>query len=231
MNKLMCYPIGASQRSSTSDMSSITTVGVCDTHPVMATGVRTVLEACPDLEFLWAVSSLDEAVRMVRQQAPRVVLVDKAVGVNGLFHWILNLRAAECGTAVAVWGASITEAEALRFIQAGAKGVVRKVVKPDTLLACLRSAGKGCTWMEDVIFRAAPRAHTTPHSDLTVRETQVLRLVEQGLTNGEIGGELGIRPGTVKIHLKHLYEKTGVRGRYHLAISGLKDKGILTMTA
>lgn len=212
-------------------MSSITTVGVCDTHPVTATGVRAVLEACPDLEFLWTVSSLDEAVRMVRQQAPRVVLADKAVGVNGLFHWILNLRAAESRTVVAVWGASITEAEALRFVQAGAKGILRKAVEPDTLLACLRSAGKGSTWMEDVIFRASPRAQTNSHSDLTVRESQVLTLVEQGLTNGEIGGELGIRPGTVKIHLKHLYEKTGIRGRYHLAISGLKDKGILTMTA
>ncbi|MCL5745127.1 MAG: response regulator transcription factor, partial [Acidobacteria bacterium] len=176
----------------------------------MATGVQAVLEACPDLEFLWAVSSLDEAVRMVRQQAPRLVLADKGVGVNGLFHWILNLRAAESRTVVAVWGASITEAEALRFVQAGAKGVVRKAVSPDTLLACLRSAGKGCTWMEDVIFRAAPRAHGNSPSDLTVRETQVLTLVEQGLTNGEIGGELGIRPGTVKIHLKHLYEKTGI---------------------
>ena len=47
----------------------------------------------------------------------------------------------------------------------------------------------------------------------------------------EIARELGIRPGTVKIHLKHLYEKTGIRSRYHLALSGLKDKGILTMTA
>lgn len=213
------------------EMSSKTSIGVCDTQPITAAGVRAVLDGCAEFEFLWAVTSLDEAVRMVRQQAPRVVLADKAVGINGLFHWIVSLRAAAATTAVAVWGSSMTEAEALRFIQAGAKGVVRKVAKPETLLACLRAAGKGSTWMEDVIFRATPRTLTSSHSDLTARETQVLALVEQGLTNGEIGGELGIRPGTVKIHLKHLYEKTGIRGRYHLAISGLKDKGILTMTA
>ena len=59
----------------------------------------------------------------------------------------------------------------------------------------------------------------------------MLALVEQGLRNGEIARELGIRPGTVKIHLKHLYEKTGMRGRYHLALAGLRDKGLLTMTA
>jgi DNA-binding NarL/FixJ family response regulator len=213
------------------DLSSKTSVGVCDTQPITAAGIRAVLAACPDLEFLWAVPSLDEAVRMVHQQPPRVVLADKALGINGLFHWILNLRAAAAATAVVVWGSSMTEAEALRFVQAGAKGVVRKVVKPETLMACLRAAGKGSTWMEDVIFRTAPRVLRSSHSELTAREVQVLALVEQGLTNGEIAHELGIRPGTVKIHLKHLYEKTGIRGRYHLAISGLKDKGILTMTA
>lgn len=46
----------------------------------------------------------------------------------------------------------------------------------------------------------------------------------QGLKNREIGSELGIRPGTVKVHLKHIFEKTGVRGRFGLALSGLKGK-------
>ena len=213
------------------DSSLQTTVGVCDTQPVTAAGVRAVLEACPDLEYLWAVSSLDDAVRMVRQYPPRVVLADKGVGINGLIHWILGLGAAPNSVAVVVWGSSLTEAEALRFVQAGAKGVVRKAALPETLVSSLRSAGAGVTWMEDVIFRSAPRAFRTSRSDLTPRESQIFGLVEQGLTNSEIGRELGIRPGTVKIHLKHLFEKTGIRSRYHLAFSSLKDKGLLTMTA
>jgi DNA-binding NarL/FixJ family response regulator len=207
-----------------------TTVGVCDTQPVTAAGVQAVLCGSADMECAWAVSSLDEAMRMVRLRAPRVVLADKALGINGLFHWIVNLRSMK-ETAVVVWGSSMTEAEALRFVQAGAQGVVRKVVQAETLLTCVRAASKGCTWMEDVIFRSAPRVVRQSHSELTPRESQVLTLVEQGLTNGEIARELGIRPGTVKIHLKHLYEKTGMHGRYHLALSGLRDKGLLTMTA
>ena len=212
------------------NMSNKMTVGVCDTQPVTAAGVRAVLADSEDLECSWAVSSLDEAARMVLQHAPRVVLADKALGLNGLFHWIVNLKSVG-NTAVVVWGASLTEAEALRFIQAGARGVIRKVVNPETLLACVRAAGKGSTWMEDMIFRAGPRVPRNERSGLTPRESQVLKLVEEGLTNGEIASELGIRPGTVKIHLKHLYEKTGVRGRYHLALSGLKAKGLMTMTA
>ncbi len=213
------------------ELSLNATVGVCDTQPVTAAGVRAVLGTCPDLDFLWSVSSLDEGIRMVRQQPPRLVLADKGLGVNGLIHWILNLRAAADDTAVVIWGSSLTEGEALRFVQAGAKGVVRKATAPETLLACLRAARAGTAWIEDTIFRSGPRVLRNTRSDLTPRETQVFGLVEQGLTNGEIARELGIKPGTVKIHLKHLYEKTGIRSRYHLALSGLKDKGILTMTA
>ena len=208
-----------------------TTVGVCDTQPVTVAGVRAVLGSCPDFEFLWAVNSLDEGVRMARQQPPRVVLADKGLGVNGLIHWILNLRSAPVTPVIVIWGASLTEGEALRFVQAGAKGVIRKAAPPEALVACLRTAGSGTAWMEDIIFRSGPKVVRGGRSDLTPRETQVFGLVEQGLTNNEIARELNIRPGTVKIHLKHLYEKTGIRSRYHLALSGLKEKGILSMTA
>jgi len=71
----------------------------------------------------------------------------------------------------------------------------------------------------------------TARTDLTAREHQVLELVEQGFKNKEIAVELGIRPGTVKIHLKHIFEKTGVRGRYGLALSGLKEKGVVCMAS
>ena len=85
--------------------------------------------------------------------------------------------------------------------------------------------------MEDSVFRDSLRADHYPRSELTSREQQVLELVEQGFKNKEIANELGIRPGTVKIHLKHIFEKTGIRGRYGLALSGLKDRGLVTATA
>jgi DNA-binding NarL/FixJ family response regulator len=67
--------------------------------------------------------------------------------------------------------------------------------------------------------------------DLTAREQQVLELVEQGVKNKEIALELGIRSGTVKIHLKHIFEDTGVLERYWLAISGLRDKGVVSLVS
>ena len=85
--------------------------------------------------------------------------------------------------------------------------------------------------MEDAVFRDSARSDRYPRSELTAREQQVLELVEQGCKNKEIAGELGIRPGTVKIHLKHIFEKTGIRGRYGLALNGWRDKSPVQVPA
>ena len=79
--------------------------------------------------------------------------------------------------------------------------------------------------MEESVLQEPERTARGARSNLTSRELQVVELVEQGLKNRDIGAQLGIRPGTVKIHLKHIFEKTGIRGRYGLALSGLAGKG------
>lgn len=204
------------------------TVVVCDTQPATAEGLRAVLSACPDLEFVRSVQSLPAGLEAVRSLRPAVVIADKAFGAHALFEWLVEIRSFS-RTAPVVWGISIAETEALRFIQAGAKGVIRKCADLSTILVCLRTVAGGATWMEEAIFRESPRGGRNSHSELTARELQVLELVEQGLKNNEIAHELGIRPGTVKIHLKHIFEKTGIRGRYGLALSGLREKGMQTM--
>ncbi len=85
--------------------------------------------------------------------------------------------------------------------------------------------------MEDCVFRDSARADRYPRSELTAREQQVLELVEQGFKNKEIAQDLGIRPGTVKIHLKHIFEKTGVRGRYGLALNVWRERGLVSIPA
>jgi DNA-binding NarL/FixJ family response regulator len=79
--------------------------------------------------------------------------------------------------------------------------------------------------MEDGIFGDREKASRPRRSQLTAREQQIAHLVEQGLRNRDIARQLGIQTGTVKIHLKHIFEKTGVRGRYGLALTGLREKG------
>jgi two-component system nitrate/nitrite response regulator NarL len=207
-------------------------VSVCDTQPVTAEGVRTLLASSPDMRFAEVTDSLALAQELIRRNPPDVLMIDKAFGMQAILEWLAELKTnEEKPTAIVIWGVSVTEAEALRFLQAGARGILRKTAGIQVVLACLRTVALGRSWMEDCVFRDSARADRYPRSELTAREQQVLELVEQGFKNKEIANELGIRPGTVKIHLKHIFEKTGVRGRYGLALSGLKDRGLVSIPA
>lgn len=204
-------------------------VGVCETQPITAEGLRTLVDRSPELEFQRAAATLMDGAAMVRQNPPDILVVDKGFGAQAVLAWIAEIKDSQIPTAVVVWGNTISEAEALRLLQNGVRGIIRKTAEPSNLLACLRTVASGTSWMEESLFRDHPQRDRYPRSELTPREQQVLELVEQGLKNKEIARELGIRPGTVKIHLKHIFEKTGVRGRYGLALSGMKDKGLLAL--
>ncbi|MBY0505060.1 MAG: response regulator transcription factor [Bryobacteraceae bacterium] len=207
---------------------------VCDSQPVTAAGVRALLANVPNIFVLPNCDSLTACRAALREHTPQIIMLDKALGMQALLEWLTDLRITFQGRsapAVVVWGVSMTEAEALRFLQAGARGIVRKTSPAEVLVACLEAVAQGRTWMEDTVFRHTPSPERYHRSELTPREQQVMELVEQGLKNREIARELGIRPGTVKIHLKHIFEKTGVRGRYGLALSGMREKGILAVDA
>jgi DNA-binding NarL/FixJ family response regulator len=227
-----------------------TTIAICDTQPITAEGMKNLLALAADLEFLGATATLEAAMASIESahvsneagpvpvvpsaspRTPDIIILDKGFGMRAVLDWIHDLKLADATPAVMVWGVSMTEAEALRLLQAGARGIIRKTSELTNLLACLRTVAAGRTWMEDCVFHESMRGGPGyPRSELTPREHQVLQLVEQGFKNKEIALELGIRPGTVKIHLKHIFEKTGVHGRYGLAISGLKAKGIVSLAS
>jgi DNA-binding NarL/FixJ family response regulator len=207
------------------------TVAICDTQPITAEGLRNLLASTPDLEFLAPLGSLEAASAMIAAKPPDLIILDKGFGMRAVLDWIHDLKLKDASPIITVWGVSMTEAEALRLLQAGARGIVRKSADLTSILTCLRTTAAGQSWMEDCVFRNSVRQDAYAHSELTPREHQVLELVEQGFKNKEIALELGIRPGTVKIHLKHIFEKTGVRGRYGLAINGLKEKGVVSLAS
>jgi two-component system, NarL family, nitrate/nitrite response regulator NarL len=211
-------------------------VSICETQPLTIHGLQHLLDQTDDLRFGCSHSSPAEWMLSANADKTDVLIIDKGLGAQTVLD-ALNQLPAEHGTvrstvpAVVIWGMSITEAEALRFLQAGAKGIVRKSADTETVLACLRAVAQGRSWMQDSVFRESTTADAHIRTDLTPREHQVMELVEQGFKNREIAQELGIRPGTVKIHLKHIFEKTGVRGRHGLALNGLRQKGVISLLA
>jgi DNA-binding NarL/FixJ family response regulator len=87
-----------------------------------------------------------------------VLIIDKGLGAKTVLDALAQLpaehgQAKSTVPAVVVWGMSVTEAEALRFLQSGAKGIVRKSADTATVLACLRAVSQGRSWMQDSVFR------------------------------------------------------------------------------
>lgn len=199
-------------------------IGICETQPATAEGVRSLLAATHDLECRWAVNNMMLISQLIRQQPVQIIMFDKGFGLQSVIDELLQLRKQDIGPVPVVWGLSVSEPEALRLLQSGARGILKKTADQSTILGCLRTVSTGGAWMEDCVFREPARASRRAPSSLTSRERQVLELVEQGLKNKEIADELGIQPGTVKIHLKHIFEKTGVHGRYGLALSGIRQR-------
>ena len=203
---------------------TVETLAVCDPAPVALEGLRSLLAARGGPRVVAMATNIEDAVEAVSELRPGILVIDKSYGGHTVTDWLRILRADGQQTAVIVWGMPLSEPEALRYFQAGAAGIVRKTASLNDLLACIHTVAAGGAWMEHEILRDPERPVRTGRSALTSRELQVMDLVERGFRNREIGDTLGICTGTVKIHLKHIFEKTGIRGRYGLAISGLRQK-------
>jgi two-component system, NarL family, nitrate/nitrite response regulator NarL len=206
------------------------TLVVCDTEPIAIEGLRNLLEPINDFRIVAAGNSLPEAMQAARDLAPSVFLIDKAFGIQPVMDCLKGIRQSCRTTASVIWGVALSEAESVRFLQAGCAGIVRKTAPLATLVECLQTVAAGSNWMENEVTRGWDRG-ANARCALTARELQVRELVERGMKNKEIAVALGIRTGTVKIHLKHIFEKTGIHGRYGLALSGLKEKGLLSQPA
>ena len=202
---------------------------ICDTQPLVIEGLRWLLDNSTNLRFAGAVCSLDLAFELVRTMKPDALLLDKNVGVNAVTDFLHHCAAEGVTVPVVVWGGGINEPEALRLLQAGARGIMRRTAESETLVTCLAAVISGTTWMENGIFGDTERLMRPRRSALTAREAQVAELVETGMKNRDIAKTLGIQTGTVKIHLKHIFEKTGVKGRYGLALTSLRQKGAIPM--
>ena len=203
------------------------TLVVCETEPIAIEGLRNLLASAGGFRILSAHHSLPGAAAAARELAPSVLLVDKAFGAGAVVECLQALRESGCRTAAVVWGNALSEVESFRLLQLGAAGVLRKTASLALIVQCLRAVASGETWMEH--DPAGPQLPAGQPLGLTARELQVRELVERGMKNKDIATALGIRTGTVKIHLKHIFEKTGIRGRYGLALSGLQEKGLLAL--
>lgn len=204
-------------------------VFACESQPVVVEGLRSALGECAEFEFAGAASPA-EALGAILEKAPDITVVDHMDGAEAALALVEQICGAGSGTQIVLWVSSANEVSASAALEAGARGVLVKSRPLETLIECLRVVARGHLWFESspieaVVGPARGRRHPPR---LTPRERQVLTLVAQGLRNTEIARALAISPGTVKVHLMHVFEKTGARDRHELAIRSRKLLGTET---
>jgi DNA-binding NarL/FixJ family response regulator len=202
------------------------TVFACESQPIVVEGLIRVLDASDDLQFAGSTSSLTEALEAVREHQPDILLVDQAAGLKVVFQFISDVKNTSARCQPVLWVNDLAEVDCFRALQLGARGILKKTLLVAEVLECLRSVGRGNVWIESSLSGDAMGTldrRSTPR--LTPREKEIVHHVCGGLKNKEIAEALAITPGTVKVHLMHIFEKTGVKDRFELAVLGRRLLG------
>jgi len=201
----------------------------CEAQPVAIEGQQKVLGACDDLVLAGTVSRITDALDAISSLRPDVALVDLSAGLAPAIRLVTGLKTAAVPTHVVLWVVDLPEMEAFRALQMGVRGILKKTLPVAKLLECLREVGGGKIWMDDSehVTQFIQRKEA---SRLTPREKEVVRLICRGMKNKQIAENLHITDGTVKVHLMHIFEKTGLKDRLALAVHGRELVGVETQT-
>ncbi|MGO1560786.1 Hemoglobin-dependent two component system response regulator HrrA [Actinomycetales bacterium JB111] len=208
---------------------------LADDHPVVRAGIGAMLASEADLEVIGEAAPPDEAVALAADLAPDVVLMDLQFGaaradVPGSLRTGAEatraVRALPRPPAVLVLTNYDTDGDILGAVEAGASGYLLKDSAPDELVAAIRAAAAGETALAPAIASRLLARMRSPRPELSARESEVLRLVADGATNGAIAARLFISDATVKSHLVHIYTKLEVSSRT-AAVAKARELGLL----
>ena len=193
-----------------------------DDHPMMRRGIRQMLELEDDLHVVGEAGNGEEALALIHSLKPDLVLLDNNMPqMNGL-ETLRRLRSLDCTAKVLLFTVSDAEDDIRAALRLDADGYLLKDMEPELLVQYIRDAlagelviSPGLTQAMAQALRSAPRQATV---ELTERERQVLKSIASGYSNKVIGHKLGITEGTVKVHVKNLLHKLGLRSRVEAAV-------------
>ena len=208
-------------------------VVLIDDHGLCRRGLSELLEARAGVKVAGHTGSADEAVQLLRDERPDLAIMDlRMVPVDG--HQLLTrLRAEGIDTPVIVLTMSDSPEDLGRAFRAGVRGYLLKDMDPDDVIDAIRRAARGEVVVSPVMaaklvdLLVPPQPGTTRDDymkSLTEREREILQYLANGKSNKAIALELGISPDTVKLHVRHILSKLGLRSRVEAAVFAVEHR-------
>jgi two-component system nitrate/nitrite response regulator NarL len=201
-------------------------VFACESQPIVLEGLAKVLAGCEDFDYVGSAPGLGDTFTAVRHNPPDIVLLDHSGGLKAVFEFIADVKNAAGNCQPVLWVSDLAEVDCFRALRCGARGILKKTLPVAALVDCLRAVARGDVWIEGSSEQPLQGGDRRSAPRLTPREKQIVQQICEGLKNKEIAQALSITAGTVKVHLMHIFEKTGVKDRFELAIQGRKLLGL-----
>jgi two-component system, NarL family, response regulator len=197
-----------------------------DDHPLLRSGIATLIATQPDMQLVGEASTGREAVQLHREHNPDVTLMDLQMPDMSGLDAIIAIRSEDPTARIIVLTTYSGDALAQRALKAGAQAYVLKSLVRTEILNTIRVVYEGERRVQAEV--AAEIAKHTADAALTAREIEVLQLVATGHANKEISARLFINDETTKTHIKNILAKLGAKDRTHAVSMGLK-RGIISL--
>lgn len=205
---------------------------IADDHMVLRESLTALLQSQPNFKVLGTAANGEEAVRLVQQHNPQVLVLDLFMPESDGFEVLRTLEKAGNRVASVVLTGSVSENDYVQVVRLGARGLVLKADDPQKLFAAIRAVADGELAFSDEIAHSILDAMVqdqpvAPSSmaRLSERERQIAYMVARGMRNRDIATDLTISENTVKRHLQSIFSKTGSRDRLELAVLALSEIG------
>jgi two-component system, NarL family, nitrate/nitrite response regulator NarL len=208
--------------------SRCVSIVIADRHPVVLYGLLAMLRPEGDFNVLASCHDGATCIRSIRNLCPDLALLDISQPSPIGYEVFAAVKGEQLSTRVVYLSSSSDARDAAGAIANGAYGIIPKDAAPHLLVGLLRQVASGMrlalplpgTW--DAHGNGACGWSEGLPGILTQREGEIMRLVCAGLSNKEIGRELNISDGTIKIHLHHIYQKLAINNRTALAFLAAK---------
>ena len=206
------------------DKPDVIRILVADDHLVVREGLCALINRRANMKVVADVGNGQDAVEQFFLHRPDVTLVDLRMPRMDGIEVIRTIRERAPDARVIVLTTFDEDEDIYRALRAGARGYLLKDVSRDELLECIRTVYEGESYIAPALAMKAAARLSSP--DLSPREVEVLRLMADGKSNKEIGDDLQITEGTVKVHVNHILDKLGVNGRTAAIVAAL-ERGLI----